>query len=93
VIYNATMIADATIVFDGHVIADATMVFDVITDTTKITDAIMVYDATTIIDATQLRRSEAWATAAKRPHPGSGLKSWGGWSGGAIGGTTRPRSN
>jgi hypothetical protein len=26
VIYNATMIADATIVFDGHVIADATMV-------------------------------------------------------------------
>jgi len=26
VIYNATMIADATIVFDGHGIADATMV-------------------------------------------------------------------
>jgi hypothetical protein len=44
VIYDATMIADATIVFDGHVIADATMVFDVITETTKITDTIMVYD-------------------------------------------------
>jgi hypothetical protein len=49
------------------------MVFDVITETTKITDAIMVYDATTtIVDAapSQLRRSEAWAAAAKRPHPG-----------------------
>ena len=58
VIYNGTMIANATIVFDGHVIADATMVLDVITDTT-------------IIDAAQLRRSEAWATAAKRPHQGA----------------------
>jgi hypothetical protein len=26
VIYNATMIANATIVFDGHVIADTTMI-------------------------------------------------------------------
>jgi len=66
VIYNATMIADATIVFDGHVIADATMVLASTTTISEIADADPQRDIGPVPDCLQMRTDSSRLTFIAR---------------------------